>query len=353
MALGVGFLAKGPVVLLWGVVPIFVSTIRDPRARPRLARWWGPLLFLAVVAPWFVAIVRIEPRLPGYWLGHELFERVTTGVGRRKPWWFLGVVAVIASMPWTWIAFRGLRDSLVDNDKNDDADDIPWRGVATWAMLPLLALSFSAAKLWTYVLPAMPAFALLASRRLAMRPDARRLGFGVAVTTFVVFHVVLFIAERRVADIGRGLGFRAVAEALPDFDWRGVPVPRAMRPGLTTSESMRFTPGGVALMTYRFRFLAAEFHALRGRAEIVPNYGGPSLWEIAADSDHRASRPFTRERLAECLGRDAEPIVVVTKAKFRDQIEALADSPLIECARIRHGNEVLIALTNTRRSDDD
>jgi len=158
-AIGLGVLTKGPVAL---AVPLIVAA---PYALWRRASWavWnplGPLLMAAIIAPW---VWFMEDRLPGY-LEYvaitETWQRVSSDeLQRTQPWWYFLVIAGVGFFPWWPLAFgRRRMDGGID----------PKRVYSfLWLILPLVFFSLSRSKLPQYILPLMPAVALLLASRWA------------------------------------------------------------------------------------------------------------------------------------------------------------------------------------------
>lgn len=146
--LALGVLTKGPVAIL---LPLFAAVGLRPRLRE--FRWgWGLLIFIALTAPWFLAVTTRYSNLWRYFLVRELFQRVaTTEHGRAQPWWFLIVVALGGMLPWTFLVFTQV-------PRTETAQMF-----AAWAGLGVVFFSLSQSKLPTYVLPLMPPMAALAA----------------------------------------------------------------------------------------------------------------------------------------------------------------------------------------------
>ncbi len=167
--IGIGFLAKGPVVLVHTVLPLVVLALirrnRSPLAQLRPA--WGWLLAAAIALPWFVLVIAKVPGLTHYFLVHQTWERFTTTVHQRSgpPWYFM-VVLIAGMLPWTPLliagiarAIRRLRTRPRDADEIDERDQVEL--ALAWLLVPLVFFSFSGSKLPAYILPGLPAAALL------------------------------------------------------------------------------------------------------------------------------------------------------------------------------------------------
>ncbi len=156
-AVGLGVLTKGPVAL---AVPLMVAA---PYALWRRASWavWnpmGPLLAAVIIAPW---VWFMEARLPGY-LKYvaitETWQRISSDeLQRTQPWWYFLVIAGVGFFPWWPLALSRRRlDAGID----------PRRVFSfLWLLVPLVFFSISRSKLPQYILPLMPAIALLLASR--------------------------------------------------------------------------------------------------------------------------------------------------------------------------------------------
>ena len=169
VALGLATLTKGPVALVlfalsWG---LFVLLERQPRLfRERLRPGLGVLVSLAVAIPWYAAAALREgqPFLASFFGYHNL-QRFTEVVNRHQsPWWFYGVILLVASLPWSPLLLLGLWRALAARQLSLA------RFAACWLLAVLLLFSLSATKLPSYWLPATPAAAILAALALTS-PD--------------------------------------------------------------------------------------------------------------------------------------------------------------------------------------
>jgi 4-amino-4-deoxy-L-arabinose transferase-like glycosyltransferase len=170
MAAAGGFLAKGPVapvVALLVIVPFYLWNRRSEPAAPSLRGWIvGAIVFVAIVAPWPIALVAhyhlfpIEKLIGEYTIGRY------TGVVENQsgPVWYYLPVVVLGFFPW--IAFLpmaivdGLR-SLGGGSPQEPARQRLLRLAFVWSVIPLLFFSFARTKLPNYIALEFPALALL------------------------------------------------------------------------------------------------------------------------------------------------------------------------------------------------
>ena len=196
--LGLALLLKGPVVLLiaGGTAAALAIADRDVGWLARLRPLAGVGIALLIVAPWLVLIERTSG---GAFLaqsaGGDLFAKL---VGAQEshgapPGYYLVAFAVglapftpvaIAAVPWAW---RQRRQKAV-------------RFCLAWLLPSWLVFELVPTKLPHYVLPLLPALALLAAAALAAPPPSVRWR-GPALAVGIVI----------------ALGLAAAAAALP---WR-------------------------------------------------------------------------------------------------------------------------------------
>ncbi|WP_103102979.1 glycosyltransferase family 39 protein [Pseudomonas sp. LFM046] len=169
LAIGLGVLAKGPVILLH-TLPVAL-----------LAFWWQPALtrhrWLAGVAlaALFGAAIALAWAIPAGLSGgesyrHAIFwgqtaERMVQSFAHRRPfWWYLPTLPFLL-FPWLlWPAvWRGSRQLL------REGLDPGTRFCLAWLVPVLVALSLISGKQVHYLIPLFPAFALLVARALAGR----------------------------------------------------------------------------------------------------------------------------------------------------------------------------------------
>jgi 4-amino-4-deoxy-L-arabinose transferase-like glycosyltransferase len=160
-------LAKGPVaIFLAGLIIIaFAALRRDGRLLLRTLWPVGIALYLAVVAPWFVAVQRANPQFfRVFFLQHNL-ERFTSNLYHHpEPFWFYLPVALLALVPWTVFVVAAVVDAIRDwrFSVQQPAGQEDLRTYLTlWFLLPIVFFSLSQSKLPGYILPAVPAGAIL------------------------------------------------------------------------------------------------------------------------------------------------------------------------------------------------
>jgi 4-amino-4-deoxy-L-arabinose transferase-like glycosyltransferase len=163
--LGLGVLAKGPaaVILAGGAIGIWALAARKWRAAFRLGHPVGIAAFCLVALPWYVVCARRNPDFLNVFIFQHNFERYLTPVFQHKqPFWFFGPITVLALLPWTVFLLGSLQEGLcLWREKSWAAS--PGFFFACWAVFPIVFFSFSQSKLPSYILPVVPALALITS----------------------------------------------------------------------------------------------------------------------------------------------------------------------------------------------
>jgi 4-amino-4-deoxy-L-arabinose transferase-like glycosyltransferase len=116
-----------------------------------------------VALPWYVICARRNPDFLHVFIFQHNFERYLTPVFQHKqPFWFFGPITLLALLPWTVFLIGSLQEGVcLWREKSWTAS--PGFFFACWAIFPIVFFSFSESKLPSYILPAVPALALIAS----------------------------------------------------------------------------------------------------------------------------------------------------------------------------------------------
>ncbi len=172
VALAAGFLTKGPVAV---VVPALVW-LPWLAWRGALGRWLrrreialGAALFVALAAPWFIAVhVRTQGAFTRHALGFETLERFFGAAvsSASLPRW--GYLATLAPAFFPWFVFlpsAGLALLARARRPQPESSRDPLAAFAAWWILVVYVFfSLGATRVVTYVFPAFPALALLVGR---------------------------------------------------------------------------------------------------------------------------------------------------------------------------------------------
>ena len=206
LGIALGLLAKGPLALALAGAPIAAWAIASGNFRRALGGMpWvtGALAVLVVALPWYLYAELRTPGFLEYFLVGEHWQRFTApgwsgdlyGHPHAFPRGTIWLFALLALMPWTLLlpvaAWRWRRAAQPANPA-----DRPLAGyLACWALAPCVLFTMSGNILWTYVLPALPAFAMLTAIALTRLPrervERRLLPAGLAATGLAGLAIVI------------------------------------------------------------------------------------------------------------------------------------------------------------------
>jgi 4-amino-4-deoxy-L-arabinose transferase-like glycosyltransferase len=183
-ACAAAMLSKGliGIVLPGGAILVFLLLKKDWHLFWRMRPVAGPALFLAITAPWFIAVSAANAQFLHFFFIQEHFQRFTTEMHQRvEPFWFFLPVLVAGIGPWLLPFLRSLAP-------RDDATLL----LVVWTAVVFVFFSASGSKLPPYILPVFPAAALLVGRSLA-REWPRRLFLSQAVLLLVLSSAVAIV----------------------------------------------------------------------------------------------------------------------------------------------------------------
>ncbi len=176
IGIGLGVLAKGPAILVH-ILPVAL-----------LAPWWGRILpggeerrkgtwYLGVLgAVALGAAIGLAWAVPAGIAGGEAYReaifwgqsagRMVSSFAHRQPWWWYGAALPVLLLPWVlwppvWRAARRLRMAL-----GRDGGDGGIRFCVAWLIPALVIFSAISGKQFHYLLPELPAIALVLARLL-------------------------------------------------------------------------------------------------------------------------------------------------------------------------------------------
>ncbi|MHB8721782.1 MAG: glycosyltransferase family 39 protein [Steroidobacteraceae bacterium] len=165
-AMALAVLTKGliGVVIPGATLVAYLLWQRDWMLLRRLNFRWGLPLFTAIAAPWFALAARANAQFLEFFFIREHFLRFVTAIEHRtEPWWFFAPVLVVGIMPWLPQATRAL--IVVPRNRVQRGQFDAARVLWTWCVFVLVFFSCSDSKLIPYILPAVPALALLCAGR--------------------------------------------------------------------------------------------------------------------------------------------------------------------------------------------
>ena len=179
-AIAFGVLTKGPVAI---ILPLFAAVPYAFRRKRPGAIWSLPgfVAFVAIIAPWVWGVMRVVPDFLQYVFVTETAQRLTTGALKRTgpPWYFVPYL-IGGALPWSIVALGGLR-----KNGDDDPERMKRFYLLLWILVPFIFFSISQSKRPQYIVPIMPAIALLVARAWTQRRAIILARVAAAVLAFV------------------------------------------------------------------------------------------------------------------------------------------------------------------------
>ena len=176
LAIALGLLSKGPLVLVLvgGTIGLWLLVAFNRWRVFTLYPWISGITVMLVIAlPWYILAEAKTPGFLDYFIVGEHFKRFTDsgwngdlyGVAHSTPHGYIWLEWLVVSLPWGIIALfiavkelvsvRSLRPikTYIQNEE--------YSFYLLWALFPMLFFSLSGNVLATYVLPGLPALAIL------------------------------------------------------------------------------------------------------------------------------------------------------------------------------------------------
>jgi 4-amino-4-deoxy-L-arabinose transferase-like glycosyltransferase len=170
--MALGMLAKGPVAPFLAVVVIVLYASMVRKLRLVLKSLWLPgiLLFCAIALPWYVAVQMRNPEFFREFIVQQNLGRFSENLYHHsEPFWFYLPVMALTLVPWTVFVIAALVQAVRlwwAKRRPVDVTDIDFEKqlsifASCWLVVPVAFFSISQSKLPGYILPAIPAGALL------------------------------------------------------------------------------------------------------------------------------------------------------------------------------------------------
>lgn len=195
-----GTLAKGPVAPFLAFLIIGCYAVAASEFRVALKMLWLPGIALccAISLPWYVAVQLRNPEFfRVFFLQHNL-ERFSSNLyHHHAPFWYYLPVTLLALVPWAVFVSAAFVESArlwwAQRSTGDLADENCERQfrifLLLWLIVPVVFFSISQSKLPGYILPAVPAGALLLADYV--QRHLKQEEGGIPAKWLVVLHAVL------------------------------------------------------------------------------------------------------------------------------------------------------------------
>jgi len=169
---GLSLLAKGLIgpVIIFGVMGLYFLLRREwPRRGFLISLFWGLPLLTAVAAGWYLPMIARHGWLfiDQFIIEHHFARFATNKYHHPGPVYFYIPVLIGIALPWTIVLGASVLSTRRWKWRGDAPLDRARVFALAWLVVPMIFFSFSGSKLVAYILPALPAVALLAGERIA------------------------------------------------------------------------------------------------------------------------------------------------------------------------------------------
>lgn len=169
--IGLSLLAKGliGIVIPFGLIGLYYFLKREwPQRKFLLSLLWGVPLAIAVAGVWFGPMLTRHgwTFVDQFIIQHHFARFVTNKYHHPAPFYFYFFVLAALALPWTIFLGAAFFSSRRWQWRGQTAVDCVRVFAFCWIVVPLVFFSVSESKLTAYILPALPAVALLAGERI-------------------------------------------------------------------------------------------------------------------------------------------------------------------------------------------
>ena len=217
---GMSLLAKGllGIVLPFGILAAFFVLRWE---RPQTAFWksllWGIPLALAVASLWYGPMVYRHrwQFVDQFIIQHHFARFLTNKYHHPQPFYFYLPVLAVFVFPWTIVLIETVASSRKWTWRGPTPIDRIRLFLVLWIAVPLVFFSFSESKIPGYLLPVLPAAAVLVGERLRSFLGEDRGSLVLRLSGAVLLTVATAAAWYAVKGLGVSLYWTAAAFAIP------------------------------------------------------------------------------------------------------------------------------------------
>jgi 4-amino-4-deoxy-L-arabinose transferase-like glycosyltransferase len=132
---------------------------------------WGIPLTVAVAAIWYGPVIARHGWVfvDEFFVQHHFARFVSNKYHHPQPLYFYPAIILLLALPWTPYLIAALINARVWMWRANDSLSIIRVFALAWLVMPIVFFSFSGSKLPGYILPALPAAALLVADWIASR----------------------------------------------------------------------------------------------------------------------------------------------------------------------------------------
>jgi len=211
LGLALGLLAKGPIAIVLSAAPLGLWVLLTGHIKltwQRIPWVWGLSLSMLLTLPWYVMAEVKSPGFINYFIIGEHIQRFITpgwkgdlyGRAHQYPYGTIWLYYLANVLPWTVllpiVAWENRGGNIKVLMKDREAKLFFWYFLL-WGIMPAVFFTFAGNIVWAYVLPGIPALAVLFGRwlsGLAMENKIRHyLQGGLVFTTLLAWGFIISV----------------------------------------------------------------------------------------------------------------------------------------------------------------
>jgi 4-amino-4-deoxy-L-arabinose transferase-like glycosyltransferase len=316
--IGLSLLAKGLVgiVMPIGVIGLYhIFQRRLPGRKAFISLLWGFPLALIVAGIWYAPVIWRHGWLfiDQFFIQHHFARYVSNKYHHSQPVYFYVLVLPLLALPWTAFLVNGLMQFKswlwhVVADVGDRADQSSSRLMTfavAWFVFPLVFFSFSGSKLPGYILPVLPAAALIVGRQLIrLRPDSGGWPLRTTAALFLLFAIGTLVYYWRTGNLSLAT---ALLLASPLFAAGCLAFLLNRKPTTSVAFMAAITVVALIVVMYRVAPAFAEQQSSRRLLQLADARGYSQTAIYGMQRSDRTPEFYAAGRVV--YGADGEPIL--------------------------------------------
>jgi len=320
---GLSLLAKGLVglVIPMGVVGgYFVVRGKAPAREVWTSLLWGLPLSVVTASIWYgpMFLKHGTHFFNEFIVQHHFARYLSNTYHHPAPIYYYLVILILLALPWTAFVIDGLVHARTWLWKADDSFTRIRTFALVWIVLPLIFFSFSNSKLPGYILPVLPAMALIAGERLSLLLSADRRTRWAIRTTGLLCVILVVAAGIYAARTGEFPVRLALTITAPLLISGAIAVLPLRRPVL----QMMLVAVATGVVAIAALHLAAPTFAQRDSAKFLlqmadaKGYGRTAIYGLQRDD--RTPEFYAAGRVA--YAPDGEPVIYIGLEQIGNEI---------------------------------
>lgn len=316
--IGLSLLAKGLVgiVIPIGVIGLYhIFQRRLPGRQTFISLCWGLPLALIVAGIWYGPVIWRHGWLftDQFFIQHHFARYISNKYHHKQPVYFYLLVVPLLALPWTAFLIDGLlqfksRLPLTDAPVEDRAAQ-HWSRLMTfalaWFIFPLVFFSFSGSKLPGYILPMLPAAALIVGGQLRrLHSDSGGWPLRTTAAIYLLFAIGAVAYSWRTGNLSLTT---ALLLAVPLFAAGCFPFLFRRKPATSVALMAGMTVVALIAVMYLVAPTFAERESSKGLLQLADAQGYSQTAIYGIQRSDRTPEFYAASRVV--YGADGEPIM--------------------------------------------